>query len=200
MTSSAARREPGSGADPTERLIAEISQLRAEVACLEARLADAQGLADRDALTPALNRRALIRELSRVIAARGRYGSPASLIYFDLDGLKAVNDRFGHAVGDAALRATAERLRREIRESDVIGRLGGDEFAVILGQVGAGVATAKAAALAEAVAREPLQFAAGATRLQLSWGVAEIRPAAEPEALIAEADAAMYARKRAGRP
>lgn len=189
----------GDSTDSHERLIAEISQLRAEVARLEARLADAQALADRDALTAALNRRALMRELSRAIARRRRYGSPACLVYFDLDGLKAINDRFGHAVGDAALRATAERISRQIRESDAIGRLGGDEFVVILAELDPAVAGTKAAALAQSVAEEPLSFLDGELRLALSWGVAEIRGDAEPEAIIAEADRAMYAHKRSGR-
>ena len=80
----------------------EIAELRAEVALLSARLAEAEGLADRDALTPLLNRRAFMRELSRAQAFAERYDAPASLVYFDIDGLKAVNDRLGHAAGDAA--------------------------------------------------------------------------------------------------
>src|SRR5579859_1332165 len=78
-------------------LLGEIDELRGEVGRLKARLAEAESLADRDALTPLLNRRAFVRELKRVAAFAQRYGSPASLIYFDLDGFKAVNDRFGHA-------------------------------------------------------------------------------------------------------
>ena len=93
-----------------QTLLTEIDDLRGEVGRLKARLAETEGLADRDALTPLLNRRALIRELSRTRTFAQRYGSPASLVYFDLDGFKAVNDRFGHAAGDAALREIARRL------------------------------------------------------------------------------------------
>ncbi|MEO8114267.1 MAG: GGDEF domain-containing protein, partial [Phenylobacterium sp.] len=148
---------------------------------------------------PLLNRRALLRELSRVRTFARRYGSPASLVYFDLDGLKAVNDRFGHAAGDAALKAVAERLAANVRESDMVGRIGGDEFAVILVQADQAVAETKAAALAQAIESEPLVFGEWSAPLHISWGVREITSDADPEVLVAEADQAMYARKRARR-
>jgi len=105
-----------------QTLLTEIDDLRGEVGRLKSRLTETEGLADRDALTPLLNRRAMMRELSRIRTFSARYGSPASLIYFDLDGFKAVNDRFGHAAGDAALRAVAERLVAQVRESDLARR------------------------------------------------------------------------------
>src|SRR5690606_37882743 len=86
-----------------QTLLVEVEDLRGEVARLKARLAEAEGLADRDGLTPLLNRRAFLRELSRIRTFAQRYGSPASLVFFDLDDFKNVNDRFGHAAGDAAL-------------------------------------------------------------------------------------------------
>lgn len=182
-----------------QTLLTEVDGLRSEVGRLKARLAEVEGLADRDALTPLLNRRALLRELSRVRTFARRYGSQASLVYFDLDGLKAVNDRFGHAAGDAALKAVAERLAANVRESDLVGRIGGDEFAVILVQADQAVAETKAAALAAAIESEPLVFGEWTAPLHISWGVREINAEAEPEDLVAEADRAMYARKRARR-
>lgn len=179
-----------------QTLLGEIDDLRGEVARLKARLAETEVLADRDALTPLLNRRAFLRELARTRTFIQRYGSPASLVYFDLDDLKGVNDRLGHAAGDAALTAVAERLVAHVRESDVVGRMGGDEFAVILVQADHAVAEAKAAALARAVEAEPLRFGDWSAPLHISWGVREITQEAEPETLVAQADAAMYARKR----
>jgi diguanylate cyclase (GGDEF)-like protein len=181
-----------------DALLGEIDELRTEVGRLKARLIEAEDLADRDALTPLLNRRAFLRELKRLSAFAQRYGSPASLIYFDVDGFKAVNDRFGHAAGDLALQAVAERLAANVRESDVVGRLGGDEFAVILAQADLGAAGAKAAALAAAVAAEPVQCGEWLAPIRVSYGVRQIDPDADAERLLAEADAAMYARKRAG--
>lgn len=182
--------------EAVEALTAEIGALRAEVAQLKARLVEAEGLADRDALTPLVNRRALMRELNRIRTFSERYGSPASLVYFDMDGFKTVNDRFGHAAGDDALRTVAERLVANVRESDVVGRIGGDEFAVILIQADRATAEAKAQALARAI-EEPVEIGDWSAPLHVSFGVCEITPDSEPEAIVAQADAAMYASKRA---
>lgn len=180
-----------------QTLLTEIDDLRGEVGRLKAQLAELEGLADRDALTPLLNRRAFVRELSRVRTFAQRYGAPASLVFFDLDGFKGVNDRFGHAAGDAALKAVAERLSANVRESDMVGRLGGDEFGVILVQADHATAELKAAALAQAIEAEPIQFGDWTAPVHVSFGVRQISAEAEPEALLAEADAAMFARKRA---
>ena len=179
-------------------LLAEIDELRGEVGRLKARLNEAEDLADQDPLTPLLNRRAFVRELRRVLTFAQRYGGPASLIYFDLDGFKAVNDRFGHAAGDAALGAVAERLRANVRESDILGRIGGDEFGVILVQADLSAALAKAAALAAAIESEPIQCGEWLAPLKISFGVRQIDPALTAEQVLSEADAQMYARKRAG--
>ena len=180
------------------RLLSEIDELRVEFGRLKAQLNAAEDLADRDGLTPLLNRRAFLRELRRVLTFAQRYGGPASLIYFDLDGFKAVNDRFGHAVGDAMLRTVAERLAAQVRDSDVIGRLGGDEFGVILVQADLPAALAKAALLAAAVESEPVVCGEWLAPLKISYGVRQIDPDASAEQVLAGADLAMYARKRAG--
>jgi diguanylate cyclase (GGDEF)-like protein len=179
-------------------LLSEIDELRQEVGRLKARLSEAEELADQDVLTPLLNRRAFIRELNRVIAFAQRYGGPASLIYFDLDGFKAVNDRFGHAAGDLALKAVAERLAANVRESDVVGRLGGDEFAVILVHADRATAQAKAASLASVVEDEPVQCGEWLAPLKISYGVRQVTPGITAEQLLADADAAMYGQKRTG--
>ena len=179
------------------QLLTEIEELRSEVARLKAHLAEAEDLADQDALTPLFNRRAFVRELSRNLSFVQRYGQPASLVYFDLDGFKTVNDRFGHAVGDEALKAVAERLLSQVRESDVVGRIGGDEFAVILSQADETAARAKAAQLKTAVEAEPVQAGRWLTPVHLTFGVAQLDPDRTAEEMMAEADAAMFATKRA---
>jgi diguanylate cyclase (GGDEF)-like protein len=179
-----------------QALLGEIDDLRGEVGRLKGRLAEAEALADRDALTPLLNRRAFVRELGRIRTFAQRYGSPASLVYIDLDDLKGVNDRLGHAAGDAALKAVAERLLSQLRESDIVGRMGGDEFAVILAQADQATAEAKAAALARAIEAEPLQFGEWSAPLHISFGVCAITADAEPEALVSAADQAMFVRMR----
>ncbi len=174
---------------------AEIEALRQEVASLKARLARAEELADADVLTPVLNRRAFLRELNRSVDLVRRYGNPAALIYFDLDGFKDVNDRFGHPAGDAALMAVAERLLNNVRLSDVVGRLGGDEFAVILARADAATAQVKARALAAAIAAAPVLFEGARVELKASFGVREIDGIAPAEQVLAAADAAMFLRK-----
>lgn len=182
-----------------QTLLGEIDDLRGEVGQLKARLSEMEGLADRDALTPLLNRRAFLRELSRVRAFAERYGSPASLVFFDLDGFKRVNDRLGHAAGDAALKTVAERLEANVRKSDVVGRLGGDEFGVILVQADQATAETKALALAAAIEDEPLSLGQRPLSLRISYGVRQLEAKATTEQLLAAADAAMFARKRARR-
>jgi diguanylate cyclase (GGDEF)-like protein len=179
-----------------QTLMTEIEDLRNEVSVLKLRLNEAQGLADMDVLTPVLNRRAFLREMKRVAAFAQRYGSPASVVFFDLDNFKNVNDRFGHAAGDEALKAVAKRLLGNVRESDVVGRMGGDEFAVLLAQADRETAVVKAQSLADAVRSTPVEFGEWSAPLHISFGVREIEPGADPEAALAEADAAMFLRKR----
>jgi diguanylate cyclase (GGDEF)-like protein len=179
-----------------QTLLSEVDDLRGEVARLKARLSEVEGLADQDALTPLYNRRAFLRELRRVATFARRYGSPASLVYFDLDGFKSVNDRYGHAAGDAALQEVARRLLEHVRESDIVGRMGGDEFAVVLVQADQQTAEAKAASLAEAIEGRPMMFGEWSAPLHVSYGVRQIADDAEPEVVLAQADAAMFVRKR----
>ena len=178
-------------------LVIELDDLRAEVKRLKARLQEAEAAADADPLTGVKNRRAFIRELKRISAFCLRYEAPASVLYFDLDDLKSVNDRFGHAAGDAALIAVAERLSANVRESDAIGRIGGDEFAVLLAQADASVAAAKGEMLARAIAATPVQSGDWLAPIRVSWGARQLDPAADPEAELSKADAAMLVMKRA---
>jgi len=178
-------------------MMVELQALRGEALRLKARLAEAEAAADQDPLTSARNRRAFVRELTRAAAYARRYGALASLIYVDVDGLKTLNDRHGHAAGDAALKAVADALAGHVRASDVVGRMGGDEFAVLLANADQAAAEAKAATLARLIGAEPLSLGERRIPLRISWGASQIDPAKDPEALIAEADAAMFAMKRA---
>ncbi|MBI1407708.1 MAG: diguanylate cyclase [Caulobacter sp.] len=177
-------------------LLGEIDDLRGEVTRLKGQLAEMAGLADRDVLTPVLNRRAFMRELGRISTFAARYGASASLVYLDLDGFKSVNDRFGHAAGDQALKTVAERLVANVRDSDIVGRLGGDEFAVILVQADLETARGKAESLVRVIEAEPVQCGDWSVPLHISAGVREIAPGVEAETVLAEADATMFVRKR----
>lgn len=85
-----------------------------------------------DLMTGALNKRGLLEELTRARRMAERYAEPVAVVYFDLDGLKLVNDREGHAAGDALIRRFVDRVGRHLRVTDPFGRLGGDEFAAVL--------------------------------------------------------------------
>jgi len=177
-------------------LLTEVDDLRQEVSRLKARLNQAEILADQDPLTPALNRRALMRELERIRTFSHRYGSPAALVYIDLDDFKSVNDRFGHAAGDVALRAVADRLRSQMSGPDLVARIGGDEFAVVFGQATLAGAEARARNLARSLESTPIRFGEWSAPIHVSFGVSEITPDLAPEEVVARADAAMYARRR----
>ncbi len=178
------------------RLAAERDRLRDELGKARSRIASLERLADQDALTPVANRRAFVRQLSRMIAFTNRYGVPASVVYFDINNMKQINDAHGHPAGDAALRHIATVLQENIRSSDVVGRLGGDEFGVILAQTDAEQAHSKAAALAEAIASTPLRWGGASLPVSAAYGVHSFSGSDDAQRAIEEADRAMYEQKR----
>ena len=172
----------------------ENARLRATIAELEEQIERLERLADSDTLTPLANRRFFFRAVERAVAQLARHGTPAALLFVDLDRLKQINDEHGHGAGDEALIHTAWVLREKVRSSDLVARLGGDEFGILLEYADAAAAQEKAAALDEAVRGRPLH---GRIPIGISVGVAALRPADTPEAALARADEAMYAAKRA---
>jgi diguanylate cyclase (GGDEF)-like protein len=180
-------------------LSSEVENLRRDLQVARERLEEANRAADRDQLLPVLNRRAFLRELTRHIALASRYGTPASLLYFDLNGFKHINDSYGHACGDAMLSHFAEMLCTNVRDSDVVGRLGGDEFAVILAHASAAQAQRKALSLMDALSARPAQWNGTPKPIGFSFGVFELGPGESAETSLARADQAMYEQKRAVR-
>ncbi len=177
------------------RLAAEVERLEAQLEQSRARIADLEAKIDVDPLTELLNRRGFERELRRSVAYVKRYGTSAALIYLDLDDFKPVNDRHGHAAGDAVLKAVAAALGAQVRASDVVARLGGDEFVTLLWHVSGPEAAAKAATLEQAIYATSVRFGASTLVVGASAGVALIGALDTPAELLARADAAMYARK-----
>jgi len=183
-------------ATAADNLTGEIERLKAEAAHWRARAEAAEALAERDVLTPVLNRRGFVRELSRVMAFSRRHGTEAVLLYLDLDGFKGINDRLGHQAGDRALIACAELLIQNLRESDAVGRLGGDEFAVLLLGTDLRGGKVKAASLAEALKTGGFGWEDEVHPIVASVGVRAFAAQTNPEDWLAEADAAMWVRKR----
>jgi diguanylate cyclase (GGDEF)-like protein len=185
--------------DAIMTLMSEVDVLRRELEQTRSRLEDVEKTADQDHLLPLLNRRAFVRELTRHIALTNRYGTPASLVYFDLNDFKSVNDTLGHAGGDAVLRHFSETLLNQVRDSDVVGRLGGDEFGILLTHANQDQAHKKADQLADTLRNRPLDWNGNSLSVSFSYGAFELRGGENADSAMARADEAMYAHKRASR-
>jgi diguanylate cyclase (GGDEF)-like protein len=177
-------------------LMAEVDRLRQDLERTQQRLEAAETAADQDGLLPVLNRRAFVREMSRIMSFGDRYDLNASLIYFDLDGFKAVNDSLGHAAGDAALHHVAKLLIDNVRESDVVGRLGGDEFGVILAKADQAQAEKKAQSLSDLFLAQPFEWQSKPLALSFAFGVHAFKKGEGVDLAMASADKAMYAAKK----
>lgn len=160
-------------------------------------------LAYHDQLTDLPNRLHLLRTLQQETARAVTDGTRLAVLFLDLDGFKAVNDRYGHAVGDLTLTAAAACLRGALRESDLLARYSGDEFVVVLTDVPPGAAQRVAQRTADAVIGSlttPLQVAGEHVQLGASVGVALFPDHGHtPEQLLQAADGAMYTAKQTGR-
>jgi diguanylate cyclase (GGDEF)-like protein len=181
----------------TGQLIDEIGRLREQVAHLQERVAALDVLAHQDTLIKLPNRRGFMRELERLIDRARRYDHHAALLFVDLDGLKMINDSFGHAAGDEALKQVAQLLSGGVRRSDVVARIGGDEFAILLENASEDSAHETAERLVDLVCGCEFRHDGDALPLSVAIGVAMIDGAAELEAVLAAADEEMYRRKDA---
>jgi diguanylate cyclase len=167
---------------------------------LEERNEELSHLADHDTLTGLLNRRAFELLFAQELASARRNGTPASLLLFDLDRFKAINDRHGHPAGDRLLVELAERIRARLRAQDVFARWGGEEFLILLVRTSLDDAAQVAEELRLTVADEPFDLGEPA-HVTISIGVAGVDPD-RPDALedvYRRVDKAMYAAKDAGR-
>lgn len=169
-------------------LVSVIDHLRGEV----------ERLANEDDLTGLANRRLFMKHLE--MACSGAHPKMFSLMLFDLDRFKTINDTHGHAAGDAALRHTADLFRKNLRPGDIFSRLGGDEFCVLLPNTGED----KAASLAErAIANlraSPFLWGHVSLDIATSIGITSSRTeTVQPDVLMEEADRALYETKRRGR-
>jgi diguanylate cyclase (GGDEF)-like protein len=160
------------------------------------RFREARQLADLDALTGLHNRRYFHETLAREVARAHRYQRNLALVIFDLDDFKAINDRIGHLAGDGVLAEAAERVRDVVRSADIACRVGGDEFAVILPESTNADADQLYRRLQKAVASRPV---GDAGPLNISAGIAELRPDDDGISFFQRADNALYGAKEAGK-
>ena len=178
-------------------LVAEIGRLRDQVAHLQERVESLDELAHQDHLVAMPNRRGFERELERLIARVGRYGSQCAMLYVDVDGLKIINDTFGHSAGDQALIQIATLLAKGLRRSDVVARIGGDEFGALLENVDQAKAQETADRLCDAIAAAEFTHDGDPLPLGVAIGVAAIEAGDRIVDIMHRGDEDMYRRKAA---
>lgn len=180
-----------------EVLIGEIERLRGEVAKLEARLSRLRQLAYQDTLVDLPNRRSFLSGLERLVSRVEQYGNSAAILFIDVDGMKEINDTFGHSAGDQALVEVARILAGCVRKADRVARLGGDEFGVLLQETDELGAWHMGLRIVETVVGS--QFCVNGTRLPLSVavGVGVIEAGDDARSVIDRADKEMYRIKTA---
>jgi diguanylate cyclase (GGDEF)-like protein len=173
-----------------------IAELRKRLAAARRTIAELKLRAETDFLLDILNRRSFERELRRSIAYVKRYRATAALLFLDVDRLKPINDRFGHAAGDAVLKAIAGALIDHVRMSDVVARLGGDEFGILLWNLSPEDAEAKARALEATIEQLALSLRGRTVRVGISVGITMLSGDDDSADVLSRADQAMYERKR----
>jgi diguanylate cyclase (GGDEF)-like protein len=158
-----------------------------------------------DHLTGAYNRRFLFQQLSRELAAAHRSQNELSVLVLDFDHFSEVNDRYGHAAGDSALKEVVKRIHGSLRRNcDWCARMGGDEFSVVLPQTNIDGAVFMAEKLRSAIEESPIRTGTGIVRMTVSIGASSLRAIADGEPSTAErlldlADQSLYKSKSAGR-
>lgn len=176
-----------------------VAELAEQVRSLGRELEEAKREGELDGLTRLYNRACFDRVIDRTCGL-AMLGTPASLLIADIDHFKAVNDRFGHPVGDAVLRAVADALFRTFpRRDDLVARYGGEEFAIVLRNTRLADAQMLAERLLRAVRAVEVKADGELLRPTISVGVAELEPGQDVATWIKRADGALYAAKHGGR-
>ncbi len=176
-------------------LLKYIAGTNVELACHE----ELQRLMRYDGLTGIANRLQFAEAMSQRVDAKDGSGRPVSLILFDLDLFKRVNDDYGHTAGDLVLQQAAWAASSQVSDQDLLARIGGEEFAVLCSGSDLGKARALAERLRAAVERAEINFGTRRIPLTVSLGVAERMPEDSAESLFKRADTQLYAAKAAGR-
>lgn len=177
----------------------KVSALETDSTQLRSRLEESQKQAMRDVLTGIPNRQAYEERLASEVARSKRYVTPLSMVVWDIDKFKAINDSYGHAGGDRVLKVVAEILSTRIRETDFIARFGGEEFVMLMPETTAEIALQVADKLRSNIEQTPFHFRDCPVAVTISAGVAQYQQDELVTGLFERADAALYAAKEAGR-
>ncbi|MBL4853494.1 MAG: GGDEF domain-containing protein [Robiginitomaculum sp.] len=175
-----------------ESAVDKSQNYRDEISVLKTRILELEQTADTDPLVPVYNRRALMREIGRAQTLMSRYDILCSIIFFDLNGFKKINDQYGHSAGDDLLIKVGAILSASVRDCDMVARIGGDEFGVLLFKSEEMVARAKAASLACRIASQYVGVLGEKISISAAWGVSACHPEDTARQILHRADRAMY--------
>lgn len=177
-------------------LMSEVDNMRKDLELAHRKISELEKLADQDSLLSIANRRAFVREMTRMISYSQRYGISSSLVYLDMNDLKKINDTLGHKAGDTALAHMANIIVKNLRDSDIIGRLGGDEFGIILPKADEKSAHIKAKSLIKAIAETPMVWQGNNVTLKIAYGIHPLMGHESADQALDKADQNMYAHKK----
>lgn len=186
--------------DLVEQILTAAAESEQQLVDLSQRVAELEALSTTDDLTGLPNRRAFEQYMQFELARARRQKHGGTLAFIDIDRFKAINDRLGHAAGDAVLCQLALRLRPAARAADFVARMHGDEFVLALSTATPEQAEARLEELATRIERQPLRFGDHLLPLAISYGLAPYDAASELGDLIRASDRAMYASKQAKKP
>jgi diguanylate cyclase (GGDEF)-like protein len=177
-------------------LLEKLDDVNRDLSRTKESLAEIERLVDVDCIAPIPNRRAFMRRLAWAITMFERYGHPSTILYFDINDFKHVNDQYGHAAGDIAIRHISQLLTNAMRESDFLARIGGDEFAVIMYYATEEAARTRGGKIAEKLQATPFVFNGQRLYITAAYGYYSIKSGDDAEAALASADMSMYVDKR----
>jgi diguanylate cyclase len=182
-----------------DRVQEDLHGLRDRVARMEVQARHVLDQSLRDALTGLWNRRAYEARIGEEVSRAVRYGAPVSLVVWDVDRLRGINDEHGHQVGDAVLRELTGRILGALRRSDFVARYGGEEFVAVLPNTPLVQAANVASKIRAAAETGPIRLPGGLLSVTVSAGVASLEPCDDPAALFARAERALARAKAGGR-
>jgi len=177
-------------------LLEKLEDTTRELSRTKENLSEMERLVDVDCVAPIPNRRAFMRRLNWAISMYQRYEHPSTLLYFDINDFKKINDDHGHAAGDLAILHVSHLLSSVMRGSDFLARIGGDEFAVIMYYANEDAARKRGELINQKLKSTPFMFAGKQLQLSTACGTYAIKPGDDAEACIAAADMSMYVDKR----
>jgi diguanylate cyclase (GGDEF)-like protein len=177
-------------------LLEKLDDMSRDLSRTKESLAEIERLVDVDCVAPIPNRRAFMRRLAWAITMHERYGHPSTILYFDINDFKNINDEYGHAAGDIAIRHISHLLSTTMRESDFLARIGGDEFAVIMYYANEESARKRGGKISEKLQKTPFVYNGKHLNVTAAYGYYSIKSGDDAESALASADMSMYVDKR----